>query len=164
MFFRLPVQKRRLQKEWTLAFSLLQRKVEASKSCWQKRLPKPVVLEEHIILHDLRDVANAFATLMSLLYCLNIDYPKELKYTFEVMQKVFMGIGSGDCSARVHGLETRCFSTKFSGKLAKLMAAITVLYLEGTVAHVLWYSCSFKLNKTAFWMFFWCWSINFMYS
>ncbi|KAI7790215.1 hypothetical protein IRJ41_009305 [Triplophysa rosa] len=66
-----------------------------------------VVLEEQIIQHDLEDVANAFATLMGLLYCLDIDYPKRLKYTFEVMQKVFMGIGSGSCSAKVHGLRNR---------------------------------------------------------
>lgn len=66
-----------------------------------------VVLEEHIILHDLRDVGNAFATLMGLLYCLNIDYPKGLKYTFELIQKVFVGIGSGNCSAKVHGLRNK---------------------------------------------------------
>ena len=63
-----------------------------------------VVLEEHIILHDLRDVANAFATLMGLLYCLDTDYPKGLRYTFELIQKVFMGIGSDNCSAKVHGI------------------------------------------------------------
>lgn len=66
-----------------------------------------VVLEEHIILHDLRDVANAFATMMGLLYCLNIDYPKGLKYTFELIQKVFMGIGSGNCSPKVNGIRNK---------------------------------------------------------
>lgn len=58
-----------------------------------------VVLKEHIILHGIRDVANAFAPLIGLLYCLNIDNPKGLKYTFKLMQKVFMCIGSGNCSA-----------------------------------------------------------------
>lgn len=53
-----------------------------------------VVLEEQTVKHDLGDIANAFATLMGLLYCLYIDYPKRLKYTFEVMQKVFMVTGS----------------------------------------------------------------------
>ncbi len=71
-----------------------------------------VVLEEHIILHDQRDVPNAFATLMGLLYCLNIDYPKGLKYTFELVQKVFMGIGGGNCSAKVHGLRNKMLRGK----------------------------------------------------
>ena len=63
-----------------------------------------VILEEKIVIHKLRDVPHAFAVLMGLLYNLNIDYPKGLKYTFEVMQKVFMGIGSATCSAKVLGL------------------------------------------------------------
>lgn len=47
-----------------------------------------VALEQHINLHSLRDVPNAFAKLFGRLYCLNIDYPKRLKYTFELIQKV----------------------------------------------------------------------------
>lgn len=66
-----------------------------------------VVLEEKIVKCDLGDVAYAFATLMGLLYCFDIDYPKTLKYTFELIQKVFMGIGSGNCSAKVNGLRNR---------------------------------------------------------
>lgn len=71
-----------------------------------------VILEEHIVLHELRNISNAFATLMGLLYCLNIDYPKGLKYTFELIQKVFMGIGSGSCSAKVHRLRNRLLQSK----------------------------------------------------
>ncbi|KAK7926237.1 hypothetical protein WMY93_008547 [Mugilogobius chulae] len=52
-----------------------------------------VVLEEAVVLSQLRDLPTAVAMLMGLLYSLNIDYPRELKYTFEVMQKVFMNIG-----------------------------------------------------------------------
>ena len=66
-----------------------------------------VILEERIILRELRDVPNGFAVLIGLLYCLNIDYPKELKYTFEVIQKVIMDIGGRTCSARVHGLRNK---------------------------------------------------------
>ena len=66
-----------------------------------------VILEEHIILNEQIDVAIAFATLMGLLYCLNIDYPKGLKYTLDVIQKVFMGIGSGNCSAKVYGIRNK---------------------------------------------------------
>ncbi len=63
-----------------------------------------VILEEKIVIHELRDIPHAFAVLMGLLYSLSIDYPKGLKYTFEVIQKVFMVIGSANCSAKVHGL------------------------------------------------------------
>ncbi len=66
-----------------------------------------IILEERIVLRELRDVPNGFAVLIGLLYCLNIDYPKELKYTFEVIQKVIMDIGGSTCSARVHGLRNK---------------------------------------------------------
>ncbi|KAJ8014671.1 hypothetical protein DPEC_G00018080 [Dallia pectoralis] len=54
-----------------------------------------VILEERIVLHKIADVAMAFAMLMGLLYSLNIDYPKGLKYTFELIQKVVMDVGGG---------------------------------------------------------------------
>lgn len=66
-----------------------------------------VVLEDQIILHDIKDFSQAVAMLMGLLYVLNIDYPKELCYTFEVIQKILMNIAADHCSARVHGLRNR---------------------------------------------------------
>lgn len=78
----------------------------------QAALPKnivdvAVILERHIVLRQLRNVPNGFAVLMGLLYSLNIDYPKGLKYTFEVIQKVIMDIGGSTCSARTHGLRNK---------------------------------------------------------
>lgn len=75
-------------------------------------LPKEIidvalVLEEEIVLHYLKDVPNAFVLLIGLLYALNIDYPKDLKYTFEVIQKVILNIGGDACSSKVHGLRNR---------------------------------------------------------
>lgn len=70
----------------------------------EDRTDTSVILEEQIVLRDLKDLPNAFAMLVGLLFALNIDYPKELRYTFEVVQKVLMNIGGGQCSARVHGL------------------------------------------------------------
>ncbi|KAK5614809.1 hypothetical protein CRENBAI_012637, partial [Crenichthys baileyi] len=66
-----------------------------------------VVLEEAVVLTDLKDIPSAVAMLMGLLYCLNIDYPKNQKYTFEMIQTVFMNIGGGQCSSLVHGLRNR---------------------------------------------------------
>ncbi|KAK1892498.1 Mediator of RNA polymerase II transcription subunit 21 [Dissostichus eleginoides] len=43
-----------------------------------------VVVEEKIILHDLRDVPTGFAVLMGAIYCLNLEYPRTQKYTAEI--------------------------------------------------------------------------------
>ncbi|CDQ80591.1 unnamed protein product [Oncorhynchus mykiss] len=53
-----------------------------------------LVIEEQVITHELHNVPNAFATLIGLLYCLNMDYPKCLRYTFEVVQKMLLKIGA----------------------------------------------------------------------
>nr|XP_023670975.1 uncharacterized protein LOC111845645 isoform X2 [Paramormyrops kingsleyae] len=66
-----------------------------------------VVVEEKIILHGLRDVPTGFAMLMGTIYCLNLEYPRSMKYLFEFMQRVIMKIKPKQCSARIHGLRNR---------------------------------------------------------
>ncbi|KAI9514160.1 hypothetical protein NQZ68_035624 [Dissostichus eleginoides] len=66
-----------------------------------------VVVEEKIILHDLRDVPTGFAMLMGAIYCLNPEYPRNMKYSFEFFQKVIMTIEPDQCSARIHGLRNK---------------------------------------------------------
>lgn len=65
-----------------------------------------VVVEEQIVLQDLPDLATAMAYLFGLIYALNLRYPKELRYTFETVQKVFMELGT-DLSARVRSLKNK---------------------------------------------------------
>lgn len=65
-----------------------------------------VVLEETIVLSDLPDIPTAFVYLFGLLYALNIEFPKEHKYTFETVQHIFMGL-STSCSKRVRSLKTK---------------------------------------------------------
>ncbi|XP_037620066.1 uncharacterized protein LOC119484944 isoform X3 [Sebastes umbrosus] len=65
-----------------------------------------VVVEEDIVLQDLPDLPTAFAYLFGLIYALNLQYPKELRYTFETIQKVFMELGT-DLSARVRSLKNK---------------------------------------------------------
>lgn len=66
-----------------------------------------IILEEEIVIQGLHDMPNAVATVMGLLYILKIDYPKAMKYTFETIKHVLMGIGSEACSAKVHGLKNK---------------------------------------------------------
>lgn len=65
-----------------------------------------VVVEEEIVLQDLPDLPTAFAYLFGLIYALNLKYPKDLRYTFEAVQKVFMKLGT-DLSARVRSLQNK---------------------------------------------------------
>ncbi len=66
-----------------------------------------LMIEEEVVMRHLSDIPNAFLNLMGLVYALNLDYPKELKFTFEVIQHLFIGVGSDSCSARVHSLKSK---------------------------------------------------------
>ncbi len=46
-----------------------------------------IVLEGMEVLSGLGNVALATAMLLGLIYSLNLTYPQELRYTFEVLQK-----------------------------------------------------------------------------
>ena len=65
-----------------------------------------LVVEEEIVLQDISDLPAAFALLFGLIYALNLKYPKDLRYTFETVQKVFMELGT-DLSARVRSLKNK---------------------------------------------------------
>lgn len=66
-----------------------------------------VVVEETIIVLDLKDVPTGFAMLMGAIYCLNLEYPRNLKYPFEFLQRVIMNIKPDQCSAKIHGLRNK---------------------------------------------------------
>ncbi|XP_028436319.1 uncharacterized protein LOC114557165 [Perca flavescens] len=42
-----------------------------------------VVVEEKIVLHNIKDVAWSYAMLMGVIYCVNLEYPEAMKYSFE---------------------------------------------------------------------------------
>lgn len=69
-----------------------------------------IVIEEQIVIRHLCEVPNAYVNMIGLLYMLNLDYPKDLKYTFEVIQRLFMGVGLDSCTARVHSLKNKLLS------------------------------------------------------
>ncbi|XP_073667526.1 uncharacterized protein [Paramisgurnus dabryanus] len=68
-----------------------------------------VVLEELVVLDNVQDLPTAVVLLFGLIYCLNMNYPKELKYTFETVQKVFIGLDP-QCSQRVQSFKNKVMS------------------------------------------------------
>ncbi|XP_060780776.1 uncharacterized protein LOC132888716 isoform X2 [Neoarius graeffei] len=66
-----------------------------------------IILEGQQVLLELDNVALAAATLFGLIYALNLDYPKELKYTFEVLQKIIMELEGTIMSKKCQALLKR---------------------------------------------------------
>lgn len=65
-----------------------------------------IILEGTEVLADL-DVPRACALLMGLIYALNLSYPKELKNTFEVFQKIFLELDDLKASPKVMSLKSQ---------------------------------------------------------
>uniref|UniRef100_A0A3Q3JD36 Uncharacterized protein n=1 Tax=Monopterus albus TaxID=43700 RepID=A0A3Q3JD36_MONAL len=57
-----------------------------------------IVLEGINVFQDLDNVALAVAILFVLMYALNLSYPPDLCYIFEVVQKIFMELEKGTVS------------------------------------------------------------------
>ncbi|XP_030008984.1 uncharacterized protein LOC115432239 [Sphaeramia orbicularis] len=66
-----------------------------------------IIIEGVEVLQDLGDVANGCAVLLGLIYCLNLSYPKDLRYTFEFLQKVLMELDGNRLSTKVQVLKNR---------------------------------------------------------
>nr|XP_013877641.1 PREDICTED: uncharacterized protein LOC106527345 [Austrofundulus limnaeus] len=65
------------------------------------------LVEETIVLHNIKDVTLGFAMLMGVIYCVNLKYPDDMKYSFEFLQRVVMKIRPDQASARVHVFRNR---------------------------------------------------------
>uniref|UniRef100_A0A3B5QX17 Uncharacterized LOC111611868 n=2 Tax=Xiphophorus maculatus TaxID=8083 RepID=A0A3B5QX17_XIPMA len=63
-----------------------------------------IVIEGVEVLQDLTSVASACALLLGLIYSLNLAYPKALRFTFEVFQKIFMQLEQHKMSPKVQNL------------------------------------------------------------
>ncbi|KAG5278423.1 hypothetical protein AALO_G00098830 [Alosa alosa] len=66
-----------------------------------------IVLEGQQVSLELDNVALAAALLFGLIYALNLDYPKELKYTFEVLQKIIIELEGTTMSKKCQALKNR---------------------------------------------------------
>ncbi|KAI5608225.1 sterile alpha motif domain-containing protein 3-like, partial [Silurus asotus] len=57
------------------------------------------------IFRNLNNVANACSVILGLIYALNLAYPQDLRYTFEVFQKLFMELNANKHSNKVQVLK-----------------------------------------------------------
>ena len=68
-----------------------------------------IVLEGIKVLKDLDNIASAVAMLFGLIYAMNLTYPSNLRYTFEVFQKIFMELDGDKLSNKALALKNRLF-------------------------------------------------------
>ncbi len=66
-----------------------------------------VVLEGVEVLPNLKNVTLGCVTLFGLIYALNLNYPKDLKCTFEVFQKVLMELDTTKLSPKFQELKIK---------------------------------------------------------
>lgn len=66
-----------------------------------------IVLEGLQVLQDLDSIALAVAMLFGLMYALNLNYPDDLKYSFEALQKIVMELEGTVLSKKVQVLKNR---------------------------------------------------------
>ncbi|CAI5674962.1 unnamed protein product [Oreochromis niloticus] len=66
-----------------------------------------IIIEGVVVLKDLDNVAIVVAMLFGLLYSVNMSYPSQLRYTFEVIQKVLMVLDATELSRKAQNFKTK---------------------------------------------------------
>lgn len=71
-----------------------------------------IAIEGVQVLHELTSVASACAMLLGLIYAINLAYPKPFRFTFEVLQKIFLELDQHKMSPKVQHLYNKLISSK----------------------------------------------------
>ena len=59
-----------------------------------------IIIEGMEVLHDLDNTANVLTICFALMYSLDLSYPTNLMYTFEVLQKLVMELDGNKLSTK----------------------------------------------------------------
>ncbi|XP_076734908.1 uncharacterized protein LOC143414440 [Maylandia zebra] len=73
--------------------------------------PATIIVEGSKILERI-DVARSCALMMGVIYALNLTYPKQLKFTFEVFQKLCLELDGQKASSKVMNLKFGIFQSR----------------------------------------------------
>ncbi|KAK2841292.1 hypothetical protein Q7C36_012871 [Tachysurus vachellii] len=66
-----------------------------------------IVIEGTAVLSGCKNLTNACLLLMGFIYSLNLSYPSKLRDTFEVFQKIFLGLDALKISPKVSSLQRK---------------------------------------------------------
>ncbi|XP_068564353.1 uncharacterized protein [Cebidichthys violaceus] len=64
-----------------------------------------VVLEGTVVMDDLDNLPHAMCLLFRLIYALNFEYPQQLRYTFEFIQRVLLSLGQKSLKPKIQSLK-----------------------------------------------------------
>ena len=64
-----------------------------------------IVLEEQVVMDNVRDLPRAVCLLVGLTYALNLKYPKCMWKTLEFIQKVWLGLGGKTLPPKMQSLK-----------------------------------------------------------
>lgn len=70
---------------------------------------KTTIVVEGTTILERKDIPRCCALLMAIIYALNLSYRKELKYTYEVFQKLFLDLDALKVGAKVMSLKNSVF-------------------------------------------------------
>ncbi|XP_042259681.1 uncharacterized protein LOC121891034 [Thunnus maccoyii] len=88
------------------------------------------IIEEVEVNTGLEGIARVCSLLLGLIYALNLDYPRQLKYTFEVLQKLFLELDASKLSNKVQSLKSKCLA------LNETAVAVHTFVLHNVQLHI----------------------------
>ena len=64
-----------------------------------------IILEGTTVMDDLQNLPDAMCVLFGLIYALNLEYPPQLKNTFDFIQRVLLSLGHKSLKPKIQSLK-----------------------------------------------------------